>query len=150
MSGNLGFGAQRDGGARCHAGCDLQKGTATAIADGEVTNVYKFYDCSGGAVNAVLVYHPRLSVTINYGEIDSNAVYVKIGSKVTKGQLLGNASRCSMLHFEVYSGRLAANQNWYPPSGGSVGSGETCVTKFPQTKPAALMNCEVFLRMYFS
>jgi murein DD-endopeptidase MepM/ murein hydrolase activator NlpD len=114
-----------------------------------VTNVYKFYECTGGSVYAVLVYHSSLNVTVNYGEINSYAVSVATGAKVTKGQRLGTASYCGMLHFEVYSGRRTSNLHWYPPSGSTVGSGDNCATKYPHTKPAALMNCEVFLRKYF-
>ena len=149
LDGARGFGDRRSSGSRCHAGCDIQQGTAQAVADGEVTNVYYFYNCSGGSSHAVLVYHPSLDVTIVYGEINSNAIYVSKGQQVTKGKDLGKATRCGMLHFEVYSGRRTSNQRWYPPSGGYVGYGETCATKYPQTKPAALMNCEDFLNEHF-
>jgi murein DD-endopeptidase MepM/ murein hydrolase activator NlpD len=150
-----GFGDQRiverkicSVGYRCHAGCDLQQGTAQAIADGEVTHVgYNFTECNLGMTNAVLVYHPSLDVTVNYGEINSNAMYVSKGNKVSKGQPLGSATNCKMLHFEVYSGKRASSIQWCPP--GYLGSGETCATKYPQTKPAALMNCEDFLSQHF-
>ncbi len=49
----------------------------------------KGWGCSNGNCQsvAVLVFHPKLGVTINYGEVDNNKVRVKVGDNVTKGFL---------------------------------------------------------------
>lgn len=86
------------------------------MADGEVTAIFPFLVCKDGwgckqfggcprQTNAVMIYHPSLGKTINYGEMDANQIKVSVGQKVTRGQVLGRASYCGMLHFELYQGR---------------------------------------------
>jgi len=118
---------------RCHAGVDVltkaaDQGEIIAIADGEVLNIYRFTGCKDGwgakkegktasnrgSVNAVIIYHPELGVTVNYGEIDQGKTWVKKGETVTAGQGLGYATYCGMLHLEIYQGKVWSNSSWYP------------------------------------
>jgi murein DD-endopeptidase MepM/ murein hydrolase activator NlpD len=84
------------------------------------------------------VYHPSLGKTINYGEVDGDKVKVKKGDSIKKGMLIGVASYCGMLHFEVYSGKQTANARWYPPSGGKAENPDKCARMYMHTKPANL------------
>ena len=112
---------------RCHAGVDIltkAPGHVVAVADGVVSNMYSFYGCKngwGGAgeVWAIIIDHG--DYTINYGEIDADKIAKSIvkGSTVKAGQVLGVASRCGMLHLELYENDVAENERWYPPEGAS-------------------------------
>jgi hypothetical protein len=79
--------------------------------------------CTGEWAGAILIYHPELDRTFNYGEIDLRTVDPKlkgkggrilIGTEVGKGQLIGEGSLCGMLHLEVYGGWVKDNLQWYP------------------------------------
>ena len=50
-----------------------------------------------------------MGVTVNYGELDPDKLMVELGSIVHCGKLLGHATYCGMLHFEVYKGRTQVN-----------------------------------------
>jgi murein DD-endopeptidase MepM/ murein hydrolase activator NlpD len=121
-------------------------GNVVAVADGTVTAIFNFLVCQNGwacrggncQTKAVLVYHPSLGKTINYGEVDHDHIAVSVGSQVRKGQRIGRAGYCGMLHFEVYSGRQTANKQWYPPSGGRAENPDKCARQYLGTKPAAL------------
>lgn len=106
--GDLGFGADRkskDGHTRQHAGCDLLAPVGTevlAVDDGVViegptpftTNVFD-----------LVVWHTTF--VVRYGEISGAAPGVRVGVRVTRGQvigLVGKMEKDSMLHFEMYSG----------------------------------------------
>ncbi|MCX6746341.1 MAG: hypothetical protein NTX00_05025 [Candidatus Parcubacteria bacterium] len=142
------WGSPRSSGNRCHAGIDIytkSPGQVVAIAKGTVVNVYHFYGCDkgwggSGQVNAVLVYHPDLGVTVNYGEIDVEHTQAKKGQSVNAGQVLGVASHCGMNHFELYKGRVSANGHWYPPKGSTISQSNECRTKYLSTKPSNLMD----------
>ncbi|MFH1823453.1 MAG: M23 family metallopeptidase [archaeon] len=135
-------------GARCfgsvgsrshkHAGIDLTDSgngdtivgsKIVAIMDGEVTNMYRFYDYGDGGENlcAILVYNEEEDITINYGEVGKCTGYgkdlvkvginvEKVGSKVKKGEVLAkiyaNSDGTAMLHLEIYSGRVVKNLRW--------------------------------------
>ena len=150
------WGQGRQGGNRCHAGRDFltkQPGKVIAIADGIVTNIMSgwttCYDQwgvdksnpAGKEVSAVLVYHPSLDQTVNYGEIDFDKISVTKRQEIKKGQLIGVASYCGMLHFELYEGRWVSTSQWEPPSGeSSVGSKNKCANEFLSSKPNGLLN----------
>eukprot|EP01080_Neovahlkampfia_damariscottae_P003120 gene3120-5290_t len=85
-----------------------------------------------------MVYHPKLGKTINYGEVDGNKVNVKRGQTIKRGQLIGIASYCGMLHFEIYSGSRTANSRWHPPSGQRSGNPDKCARQYLNTKPKEL------------
>jgi len=140
------WGDARSDGARCHAGIDIytkSPGHSAAVEDGVVTGIFNFLYCNsgwGGAgqSSAVLVYHTKLDKTFNYGEIDTNKVAVRVGQQVKKGQNLGVASHCGMLHFEVYRGRQTVNFRWSPPAGRRVTQPGQCHREFMSTKPSQL------------
>lgn len=149
------WGNPRDDGNRCHAGNDfIQKfpGRVISIADGFVTNIIKgWYKCSSGfganrmekPVAAVLIYHPSLGVTVNYGEIDNDAVAtgVQEGAPVRRGQYLGRASYCNTLHLEVYKGKVENTARWIPPDSAKPVSGKNvCARNHLGTKPPVLMD----------
>lgn len=101
------FGANREGGARAHGGCDLifPVGTAIhAVADGTVIqDPYEFYLGS----YALEVDHGKFIV--RYGEIAKGSATVKKGDKVKLGEKIAKVgilkgSKSSMLHMEMYAG----------------------------------------------
>ncbi len=108
---------------RCHAGVDLltdgtnNRGTVLSMTDGEVMLISRrFTECKDGRtektgpgtyewVGAIYVYDRRNNFTYIYGEINNDTIKVKKGDMVKKGQTLGIASKCTMLHLEVYAGK---------------------------------------------
>lgn len=144
------WGGARAGGTRCHAGIDLytkSPGQIVSMDDGVVTRISKtFLNCKEGwggpgQTGAIFIYHEKLDKTILYGEIDSNKITLKTGDKIKKGQYLGVASHCSMLHLEVYEGKQSGNKQWLPPSGNSATGGKNkCAIEFLSTKPAGLLD----------
>ncbi|MBT5342317.1 hypothetical protein HOL59_01915 [Candidatus Woesearchaeota archaeon] len=141
---------------RCHAGIDIYSkspGNVVAIADGTVTGIReKWYTCGDGwgietegltgkhPISAVLVFHPSLGKTVSYAEIDHNKVEVKRGNPITKGQKLGVASYCDMLHFELYDGKVSGPEQWWPPSGQSTKGIKKCASQYRSTKPKNLLD----------
>ena len=98
-----------------------------AMEDGIVTRVSHF---TGGTC-MVLVYHPSLKQTFNYGEIGQcykgtkdpkgrygpikDSIFVKRGDKVVKGMALApvfKQNRDAMVHLEIYEGNRAGNIKW--------------------------------------
>jgi hypothetical protein len=147
---SVNWGLARENGARCHAGLDIYTSgarTVVAMSDGVVTNIINpWYRCSGKAIVAILVYHESGSLggkTINYGEVDPGSYSVSAGSRVSRGQRLGTATHCRMLHFELYDGRTSATQRWYPSSG-RVGPG--CASNSMGSKPRALLDPRPIIR----
>jgi hypothetical protein len=102
------------------------------------------YTCSGGSIDAIMVYHssgPLAGKTINYGEVNPGTYNVRVGSTVKQGDLIGVASRCGMLHMELYSGRQSQNYAWYPAGGRVTGSNfNGCSRNSLRTKPSALLD----------
>jgi hypothetical protein len=129
---------------RCHAGVDLTtdgknyKGTVISMTNGVVIRTtHKFTPCKDGKtgrtnpntseyVGSVYVYDLDHKLTYIYGEINNGDMYVKKGDPVKIGQPLGIASKCQMLHLEVYrgegrklgkrmefKGKMVENPGWY-------------------------------------
>jgi murein DD-endopeptidase MepM/ murein hydrolase activator NlpD len=111
------FGANRKG-DRKHAGVDLYAPVGSpiyAMDEGEITNgPYAFYL----GTQAIEIKHPQFLA--RYGEIRDVADGLKMGEKVTKGQLIGYVGQLrglnmSMLHLELYkdsaSGSLTVRGN---------------------------------------
>lgn len=108
---------------KCHSGLDLKtkwqekKGTIVAMTDGVVTGISKNYTkCSDGpsgltgvgteeSAGAVYVYDPINDVTYIYGEINNDSISVTNNQKISKGTKLGVATKCQMLHLEIYKGK---------------------------------------------
>lgn len=148
------FGDPRNNGAKCHGAIDLftqGDGKIVAVDAGEVVNIHRFLeDCDGGPGDAVLIYHPNLlgGVTINYGEMNRNDIAVRIGASVSRGQYLGKATTCqsgghTMLHFELYQGRVPATKRWDQlPAGMTVTQSKECVTNpaLLAVKPTELLD----------
>ncbi len=139
-----GFGDKRvnkNGRHRCHAGVDLYtkgSGYSVAMAAGTVLSTGHFYNCSGGAVSAVIIDHG--DYVANYGEIDTGKVKVSVGQQVKAGDILGVATRCGMLHFELYTKGTKGNEQWYPPSGKTINGKNYCRDNYMSTKPQNLMD----------
>ena len=102
------FGADREGGKRKHAACDLiaPVGTAIhAIRDGVVVleaGSKNFYHHTGS-----LAVRHQGGIIVRYCEIQAPADGLRLGSPVTSGQVIayvGKMFHLSMLHFELYSG----------------------------------------------
>jgi len=120
-----------------------------ALEDGEVTHISKTYTkCKDGwgaggierQAGAVYVYHPDLGVGILYGEIDADKIAVTKGQKVQKGEYLGIASFCGMLHMEIQKSITPDFTKWNPPSGQSSSGNNKCAKEYQYTKPTTLLN----------
>ena len=81
-------------------------------------------------MDAIIIDHGEY--IINYGEINSDSRLVEIGDIVRAGQVIGKATGCSMLHFELYDGLKLRNKfspsppeniRWKPPTGSTVPAG---------------------------
>ena len=101
------FGAERGG--RKHAACDLvaPKNTEVyAITDGVVIEDLRYF--YNGTYSVVVNHH---YFHVRYGELRERGMGLKIGDKVTAGQLIGHLGvlndKTSMLHFELYQGNVS-------------------------------------------
>jgi len=145
---SVNWGGERNNGARCHAGIYLFSQGAKkviAIADGVVTGVIANFltcTCTGSNVvgGAVMVYHPSIDQTVNYGEITASSILVTQGQSVTQGEHLGTAGACCMLHFELYAGRQWPNLHWYPANGHVATNPDGCTHTSLSTKPAGILD----------
>jgi len=123
---------------RCHKGLDMftgvhpshmTHGRVIAIAPGTVTSVMDgftacndgwYYDSTGAGkkvpantlVYGVTVHHPSLNVDVTYGELTFS--YVTVGDSLVKAQLLGEATACTMLHFELWTPNQRVQKWWGP------------------------------------
>ncbi len=100
------FGANRDGGKRKHAACDLiaPKGTEIyAVENGKVTyGPYLFYRGT-----YAIEFRLDSGKVVRYCEIEKVASGVAVGSILTEGTLIAYVGKMyvdSMLHFELYEG----------------------------------------------
>ena len=112
-SGMRKFGANRGGGTRKHAACDLYRykyEPILSVAPGTVVrDRYKFYQ----GTYAVEVVHSG-GFVVRYGELDKKQESgIKKGKKLKMGERLGymgkvNSNCCRpMLHFELYKGNIS-------------------------------------------
>lgn len=101
------FGADRKGGKRKHAGCDLLAPIGTpirAVKDGRIVDFLHFYLGTW----AITIDHG--DCIIRYGEVQSHlAKGLKVRNRVSEGDVIGYVGhlkglKASMLHFELYSG----------------------------------------------
>ena len=159
------FGGRRDSGNRCHGGIDIYttgESKVQTIADGEITHLYSnFANCSGGWGAAIYVYHANINKTILYGEINANNIAINprtgkkwaIGDIVKKGDILGKATVCKMLHFELHDGKRPP-ENWSYDSGSwnTIGNYNVtglngCLNDAPtyNSKPQNLLNPKDFI-----
>ncbi|MBD3311624.1 MAG: peptidoglycan DD-metalloendopeptidase family protein [Candidatus Magasanikbacteria bacterium] len=108
---------------RCHSGVDLLtegkegKGTVISMTNGEVFFITRgFYTCydgkttktnpgEGEKVGAIYIYDSYNDLTYIYGEVNASSIKVKKGDRIRRGQILGTASKCNMLHLEIYKGK---------------------------------------------
>ena len=107
FSGGRRFGADREGGKRKHAACDLIAPVGTpiyAIRDGVVVIEAGTYFYHG--TRSLAVKHSD-GVIVRYCEIAKAAPGLRLGSPVSSGQIIayvGKMFHLSMLHFELYKG----------------------------------------------
>jgi hypothetical protein len=126
---SVNWGFARSSGKRCHAAVDIYTAGArqvVAVSDGEVVSIMKnWYSCSVGRSTPSLSTTragPLQGKTINYGEVESGHVQrARRLADHQRGDKLGIASRCDMLHFELYQGRRTRNSYWLPS--GAIGAG---------------------------
>jgi murein DD-endopeptidase MepM/ murein hydrolase activator NlpD len=106
-AGALRFGANRAGGRRKHAGCDLYAPVGTpvfAVANGTVKSYGPFY------LGTFQLTIDHGEFWVRYGEIASNiASRLPIGGQVNEGDQIGEVGDLqgldlAMVHFEMYSG----------------------------------------------
>ena len=108
---------------RCHYANDLYtmlngefKGSVVAMTYGEVILVGNFQSCDTGwsdsapvgvleSTKVVYIYNQRYNITFRYGELNKMSVSVKEGDLVEPGTFLGVATKCKMLHLELWKGR---------------------------------------------
>jgi murein DD-endopeptidase MepM/ murein hydrolase activator NlpD len=104
--------------ARNHAGIDLfaWKGDpVVACEDGTIVDYGFFYNAkSGQRTNKILIAHSHM--VINYGEVAPDSFTrtgLKVGMRVTGGQLIGYVSDTGMLHFETYTTGTKTPFRWW-------------------------------------
>lgn len=101
-SGRRYFGARRRNGQRAHAAADLLRPEGEkvlSIDGGKVLRKYHFYAGS----HAIEVKHDN-GMVARYGEVDKREVAgSESGTRIIKGQHIGNVSHLKMLHFEIYT-----------------------------------------------
>jgi len=110
---------------QCHHGLDLYtkgeegRGTIIAMTDGVVLSAQKsgFTNCTEGrstktgpgeteSVGMISVYDKTHNMTYVYGEVNGDSIgALKRGDTITKGQQIAIASKCKMLHLEIYEGK---------------------------------------------
>lgn len=94
------YGASRSGGARRHAGQDLDYGagdSAQSFVGGVVTRVGSD---PGGYGNFIDVYNRTLGVVERLAEMDN--VIVKVGDQIQQGQAVGRGTRdTGVIHYEI-------------------------------------------------
>ncbi len=128
------FGANRSGGERKHAACDLYRNRGDkilAVTDGVVIrNLYYFYQ----GTYAVEVEHAG-GFVVRYGEVSGKRATTQ-GQRLRPGQTVGYMGKTScctpMLHFELYAGTKSGPLN----SGG------------PFRRRADLLNPTAYLRKW--
>ncbi len=104
------------GSTRMHAGIDLYADygdPVVAITDGQVLG---FHNAAPLSTCFLLIYHPALDITVNYGEVHHESLMrmgLMVGDEVRAGQVIGAVGRMSsdvkdggsMLHVDTYAGR---------------------------------------------
>lgn len=135
---------------RCHAGADLivdganydqtnRIGEVYAMTAGIITDIQNtgFTSCKHGKTDtsnpgssentgSLTIYDPIRNLTYVYGEMNKDSTnHLSEGQEVTTGQFLGRATKCVMLHLEIYEGprrdrgtgghvqRVAIDEGWY-------------------------------------
>jgi len=106
----------------CHQGVDLltlgteNRGTVVSMTDGIVRRVTKnFYTCKDGKtdtsnpgeaedVGMIEIYDKAHNMLYVYGEVNTKSIQLEKDVTVKKGQIIGKASKCKMLHLEIYKG----------------------------------------------
>jgi len=154
---------------RCHKGLDMYTGgvaanrmthgRVVAIADGVVKVVMDgftkcqdgwFFDAAGAGKKVskktkaygVTIHHPSLNLDVTYGELTFS--YVGKDDAVTKGQLLGEATVCEMLHFELWGPNTRSAGHWGPADDGMQ---PCCPTDESTPSYSGLKNPRALLRM---
>jgi hypothetical protein len=154
---------------RCHKGLDLftggvsanrmTHGRVVAVAAGTVTSVMDgftrckdgwFFDAAGvgkkvsqrTSVYGITINHPELGLDITYGEL--TFAYVARGDAVEKAQLLGEATACEMLHFELWGPNTRSTGHWGPADDGTA---PCCPTDASVPSYSGLKNPRPLLRM---
>jgi hypothetical protein len=159
---------------RCHKGLDMYTGGVAAahmthgqviaIADGTVKSVIDiftecedgwYFDAAGvghkvpGKTKAygVTINHPSLAppngLDVTYGELTFS--YVAETNAVVKGQLLGEATICEMLHFELWAPNTRTKGWWGPAAADSLNL--CCPTDESTPTYPGLKNPRPLLRM---
>jgi len=151
------FGSPRRYGRSCHSGTDVYTkapGQVVSVMDGQVVGLVQDYTpCVEGwgvrpdsltqpvRTAAVLVYNIAEDRTIMYGGLDAEKVKARLNHRVKKGHLLGVASYCGLLHIQLYRGRVDSPHRWPIPEGHPrVPVYESCVDKYPQSRPHQLLD----------
>jgi len=157
---------------RCHKGLDLftggvdahrmTKGQVLAIAPGKVTAIMKpFTTCkdgwvfdanganghrvtSGTQVYGITVNHPGINQDVVYGELTSH--FVKVGQDLVKGHLIGFATACEMLHFELWDKGTRGTGHW-GPAGDTTSTADCCPADDSVPSFHGLKNPRALLRM---
>lgn len=113
------FGKSRRDGTRYHVGEDIPAPEGTTVRAMEPGVVLAWQGFNGPRAHALLVLHDS-GITVMYGEVlpDSwNRLGVHVGDRVEQCQSIArvgvNPKGSTMLHLEVYAGRVMGNRRWY-------------------------------------
>lgn len=139
-------------GNRCHGGIDIytkSPGLVVAVDEGKVTNVMKNF-ISGGCTKGwsgqkdaggIFIYHEKFGKTIFYGELDIDKIApLKEGDKVAKGQTLGVAGACGMLHLQLFNGEKSIYESWKPKNNSGIYGQNKCAKESLDTRPSGMLD----------
>ena len=82
--------------------------TLVAVEDGRVV----WIDLSWYKGNGALLVQLDSGLVVNYGEIDSSSLLVKVGSRVSRGQALARSGTTNHVHFETYRNGTRSTYQW--------------------------------------
>ena len=121
MAGRLGARKGVRNTPRHHCGIDLfarRRETVIACEDGTIREFAFFYKAkSGQRTFRLLIEHARC--VVNYGELMGDSLSrtgLKVGSRVSAGQVIGYVSDTDMLHFETYRLGTTTSHQWWKGS----------------------------------
>jgi hypothetical protein len=144
---SVNFGAPRAD-STCHTGIDLfTQGSrrVLAMADGVVTAidaVSNECNCTGTPTKAssVYIYHASIQQTVNYGDMTASNVQVTVGQMVSRGDYIGTAGACCLLHFELLQGEQTSTSTWTPAAGVVPVNPDGCVQRSLSTLPSMVLD----------
>jgi murein DD-endopeptidase MepM/ murein hydrolase activator NlpD len=108
------FGARRSGGETVHTGIDIGHRAGEPVVATEAGEVIRIQGptWAGDTPSSAVLIATDSGIVINLGEVDPNTLRVHKGSRVEKGQRVGDVSPTTMLHIETYRKGTTQTHRW--------------------------------------